>query len=320
MWPLIPIVIGLGALIGGIVSAVSNEKLKISSASDCSDEFLKFNQNLTITSTKVKLLIKTRKAIQQKLKNYFSNKTNTTTPGFYIQGSYKHETIIRKQNDTCDIDVGLYFFKKPEISPAAIHNNIFSVLENHTKEKPTVKNKCVRVYYSGQFHIDLPVYYVEGNKYYIGIGDNGWREDDPKLFTKWLKKNTKDNPQKIRLIKYFKAWADFAKQRLGQRMPSGLALTIWILEFFEEDKREDVAFLKTAIALRNHLKDSSFSKWKCIMPTIPGDNVIEKLNEDQRKNFFNALSKLIEDSSKIIESQTKEGCIESWKVIFGKWF
>ena len=56
------------------------------------------------------------------------------------------------------------------------------------------------------------------------------------------------------------------------------------------------------------------------MPTIPGDNVIEKLTEEQRGNFLNALNSFVDQSIKLTSSSSKEECLSFWKSTFGKWF
>jgi hypothetical protein len=320
---MLPLIIGL-MLVGGLIIASSSdgkeEEIKFSDGSNCSNEFIAFSENLSITRSKKQQLISSRDTLQKKIKDHFSAKTSTPSPTFYIQGSYKQGTLIRKQNDTCDIDVGIYFNKKPTITPLALHNNVVAAVGEHTNEKATIKSKCVRIYYANQFHIDLPVYYKESNKYFIAIGGSGWREDDPKVFTNWLKEEVKNDPQKIRVIKYFKAWADFTKNTLGQKMPSGLALTLWVLKHFQGDKREDLAFLKTAISLKNYLSKTSKSNWECIMPTVPGDNAIEKLKEDQRGNFLAALNTLVTQGVKTASSSSKDESLKFWKSSFGKWF
>jgi hypothetical protein len=324
MLPLIIAGVVVGSVIGAIAAALSDdeeqEKSIVSNESDCSDEFLSFNQRLNITYSKKKQLVTAHNVLKRKVKDHFTTKPGISIPSYFIQGSYKHGTIIRKQDDTCDIDVGVYFSKEPVISPYAVHKNIVAAIGPHTNEEATIKNKCVRIYYSNQFHIDLPVYYVDGDKIFIGTGNNGWKEDNPKVFNKWLKEKCDENPQKIRLIKYFKAWVDKVKSDLKQTMPSGLALTIWISNHFVGDNRDDIAFLKTAITLRDYLKNTPVSEWQCKMPVVPEDNIIEKLKVEQRENFLAALNSLIEASSKIVALNTKDECLLQWKSLFGKWF
>ncbi|OJW82288.1 MAG: hypothetical protein BGO69_17000 [Bacteroidetes bacterium 46-16] len=279
-----------------------------------------FAERLNLSPTKARQLNKARTVLQTKIKKYFSEKTNTTTPLFYIQGSVKHGTVIRKQDDTCDIDVGVYFKGKPRIKPATIQANIVKAIGNHTNEKASIRQKCVRVYYANLFHIDLPVYYIDikTGTIYLGIGKE-WHPSDPKQFTDWLKTEVIGTQQQ-RLVMYFKAWADVVKGRNQQKMPNGLSFTLWVNTFYCEDKRDDISFIKTAYKLLKYLKRTETDEWDCAMPVVPKDNVIQKLSWDQRKNFKYALDELIQSSVKIFESNSKEQCIEAWKWLLGKWF
>jgi hypothetical protein len=318
MYPLIWLGIAIAG--GFAIHRLTKKKFEPSEESNCNEEFLIFEQRLSISPSKRKQLIASRNAVQKKIRDYFRDKPGMPVPTFYIQGSYKQGTIIRKQNDTCDVDVGVYFDKKPILNPLTIQKHIAQAIGSHTMGSVKIKSKCVRVFYANNFHIDFPIYYYKSDQYYIGIGGGEWRKDDPKLFTNWLVENTKDNYQKIRIIKYFKAWADMVKTKLGQKMPCGLALTIWALTHFEENEREDLALLNTARSLLNALQDGDPCDWECYMPTTPHDSVIDKLNEDQRENFLQALDNLVENCTRTVCLDSKEECLQEWKLVFGKWF
>ncbi|HXB42372.1 MAG TPA: hypothetical protein VNZ49_17670 [Bacteroidia bacterium] len=321
MLPLLALLLG-GVGIGALISSFSDNgepKFKVTSESNCSEEFLKFDVAASIPNSKHGKLIVVRRVIEKKIRDFFAKKGSVSFLGFFIQGSYKHETIVRNPEDTCDVDLGLYFDGKPSITPRTIQTNIVKLFDGHTSQKAMRKNKCVRIYYANQFHIDIPIYYRDAitNKYYLGVGTtNEWEPSDSRLFTEWVKKQTKDNTQKKRLIKYFKAWAATYKKRKGQKMPSGLAFTIWAIQFYKEDAREDLAFIKTAHQIYKHLK----SEWKCEMPVLPNDNVVDDLNKEQKENFLKALVELINSSEKIFASASKIECVEVWRYLLGKWF
>lgn len=320
MWFLIPIA---AIILGGVAlnELLDNDsEFKVTDESDSTEYFLKFNENVSILPSKKEQIKKARNVLQEKIRKYFGQKSTTSSVSFYIQGSYKHGTTIRKQDDTCDIDVGVYFSKKPTIKPLSLQNNIVAAIGSHTNETATIKDKCVRIYYANLFHIDLPIYHKENEQFYIGGGKSGWQLDDPKLFTNWLRESSKDKPQIIRLIKYFKAWSDCSKHQTKRKMPSGLALTIWVVQFYQSDDREDISFFKTAIAIRNYLKSESFETWQCNMPTAPNDSVIKKLNSQHRKNILIAFDSLIENSSKALTQNSVDGSVLIWKTVLGKWF
>jgi hypothetical protein len=320
MWPLL---IPLGILIWALVSddevkVELNDKLE----NNCSENFLNFSTSLDLPDSRKKQLRLTRKIIEDKIRAFFQEKNATSFLGYYIQGSSKHKTLIRKQNDTCDVDLGIYFSQKPTIKPTTLQKNVADLLTDQTLEGTEIKNKCVRVFYANKSHIDLPIYYKdkESNKYFIATGaDNTWVEDDPKLFTEWFREQTADK-QKVRLIKYFKAWTDRYKSVNAKKMPSGLALTVWVLVHFDGDARDDLAFIKTAHKLYLALAKQSLNDWECKMPTAPYDNVIRKLNEENRKTFLSALKELLEEVNQLFKLRSKEEAVKKWQGIFGKFF
>jgi hypothetical protein len=315
-----------------VLSRLFNEAgepvFKVSKDSDCSHEFIAFSNSLGLKARKRKMLSESKRIIQEKIVTYFKGLywkveggTWSANPTFFIQGSFKHGTSIRTQQDVCDVDLGVYFNEKPPISPAALQKHLYQALFGHTSMPVVVKRKCVRVNYSNLFHIDLPIYYHDkkSNKYFLGVKDE-WIESDPKEFTSWIAAKIQPYEQMIRLIQYFKAWTDNTKKRRSQKMPSGVALTVWVQEFYVNDKREDLTFIKTAYQMFKHLSDVSVDDWKCLMPVKPFDNLVDKLTEEQRGNFLERLGELIKKSESILAAESKDECVRQWAKIFGKWF
>lgn len=321
MWPLIWIAV---ALFGGIALFSSSGEMTIepTDESNCNEEFLRFDNELDIPDSKKRELAKVRDGLQSAIRTFWAKNTKAKLKGFYIQGSHKHDTIIRKHNDTCDIDVGVYFDGKPDISPITIRNNIADLFLNRTEEKPEKRNKCVRIHYANKFHIDFPIYYFDPKtgEYFLGVAKtNTWEPSDPKKFTEWFKENITSNSQKRRLIKYFKSWANAYSKRTGRKMPSGLAFTILVHNNFKEHQREDVAFITTAFQMYKKSKEVDKEDWICKMPVIPEDNLIAKLNLDQRGYFLEALEELINTAEEIFKLETKSECIK-WKYLLGRFF
>lgn len=301
---------------------------KISKKSDCSAEFVGFAQNLDLTPNKKRALKQAKDVIRQKILEYFkklewNNGTTTWKPKltFFIQGSHKHGTSIRTQHDVSDIDLGVYFEGKPPISPLALQQNLHRALVGHTTLPVSIKNKCVRVKYASLFHIDLPIYYHDKKqkKYFLGVKDQ-WIESDPKAFTEWVAALIKPIEQKVRIVRYFKAWSDNMRRKNSIKMPSGVAYTVWVNSFYVKDSREDISFIKTAYQILKHLNDKGVGEWDCNMPVKPFDNLISKLNYDQRSNFLRSLGELIKSSESILASEQREQAVSAWQKIFGKWF
>jgi len=323
-----PLLLRLIALVGAGLLGYELFKKKpkekafsISRASNCHEIFLVFNQNLNIPSSKRQLLIQSRQAIENKLKEYFKNKSNGEVPKTWIQGSYKLGTIIRTKQDTCDIDMGIYFFVRPNIEPLTLLQNVNRALNDHTTGSLSMKRKCVRVNYAGNFHIDVPVYYRDQikNKQWLATKEYGWEESDPKLFWDWFKNKTAGKPQLIRIIKYAKAWSNNHSARAGRKAPSGLALTIWYIKNFVPHQRDDASFFYSSVKLLEQLS-GHVGVWECRMPVKPQDDLILRVDEYQRRNFKDGLKQMLQEATAAVVADSKEGAAKIWKSIFGKWF
>lgn len=305
------IALGLGAWLAG-------KKRTVHVNSDCHEEFLTLNDNLQVTKSKLRKLKKGRKAIQNKIKEYFRNLDGYTIPKFYIQGSSQVGTLIRNKKDFCDFDIGIYFFTKPPHKYETIQKHIKNALLGHTAGKISLLEKCVRINYSGDFHMDMPIYFAEQENFHLGSKGNNWEVCDSKVFKDWVLTRTNESPQITRLIRYFKAWSDNHRHKL----PSGLAFTIWTIEHVECDERDDIAFIQTAAKLLKNLKEKHWSTagWTCYMPVEPRDNVIDHLREDQKLNFRRALEELIKEGVEALSYEDKSEALKKWKKIFGKRF
>ncbi len=317
----IPILYGLLVALGGVLvnQLLSGKTDIVNINSNCQDVFLRFNENLNVTKSKLKNLRIARRAIQNKIKEYFKKLDNYTIPKFHIQGSSEVGTLIRNKKDLCDFDIGIYFFSKPPHSYETIQKHIKQALTGHTTGKISLLDKCVRINYSGDFHIDMPIYYTDNKvDFYHGSKRDNWEICDSKIFKDWVAEQTKDRPQVIRLIRYFKAWSD----NYHHKLPSGLAFTIWVIKYNEYDDRDDVAFIQTAASIFKNLKNDYWSSasWECTMPVEPKDNVIEHLDKDQKANFKLALEELIKEGVEALSLDDKNKALKKWRKIFGKRF
>lgn len=324
--------LGIGLVVYGVSRLVTDSEkptFKVSGQSDCSEDFEEFSENLYLTLHKLQQLKTAKSAIQKKISEYFRDEAGTLTgrtsklvPKFFVQGSFNHGTLIRKQDDVCDVDLAVYFVGKPSLTPATIQQHIYNALILHTSIPVTIKHKCVRIKYANLFHIDLPVYYQDQNtgKLFFGSGDQ-WIESDPKQFNDWISSCVSANEQLIRIIRYFKAWTDNIRSRQSLKMPSGIALTVWVQKFYIKHTRDDLSFILTAHQLFNYLDNYMFvDDWECDMPVAPNDNLIDGLNNDQRRNFKKKLVELMDKVSRILESKNQRYASRHWATVFGRWF
>lgn len=315
------VLLGLG-IAGWISKSLSDDgSIRITNKSNCHDDFLAFDKNLNIPKSKLSKLKKAQVSIQKILKEYFKAQKNFPIPQFAMQGSFKCGTMVRTVKDSCDFDMGVYFFVEPKQTYGTIQKHIYKALYGHTTAGLQLKSKCVRLNYQGDFHVDMPIYFSSDKQnYYLGSKGNNWGVCDSKYFKDWVLDNTKDSPQTIRIIKYFKAWADLCLYKKRIKMPSGLVFTIWSIELYKPHKRDDVSLIYTAAEILKQLKDNFKSDWKCKMPVEPYDNVLDKLTKEQKTNFFSALEELVKDGLNAITSENKEQTKAIWEELLGKRF
>lgn len=276
--------------------------------------FRKFENELNITSTKKESLMKSRDNLREKIRDYFKDNHSEYKPKFYIQGSYKLKTLIRTKDDTCDLDDGVYFIENSEnVTGTTLQNWVKNAVNGITDSTPSHKKKCIRVDYKAGYNIDLPVFIFNeeiDEHPLLAVKDSEFQFDDPKEFVN--KFNKKKSDQMIRMIKYLKSWCDHKRQD----MPSGLSMTVLAMDNFQSHERDDIALKYLLIEIENKIKKD----FKCILPTIPHDDLFENYSETKKTNFKNNLNDFIEDAKKAIEEKNKLKASRMWEKHLGDRF
>lgn len=291
---------------------------------NCHSLFIEFNKSITLTSSRKNDLRSSRDSLRSTIKKYIKDeKPNETQPVFHSQGSFAMNTAINPIPDgeklKYDLDDGIYFMDDVENRKdvTTYHNWISNAVEEHTKESVKDKNTCVRVTFSDGHHIDLPIYFKnkkEDNSIpELAHKSKGWVYSDPKAFVEWFIE--RKNDQIIRFVKYSKAWLDY--QSSSVRLLSGFIMTILVINNYKKDERDDKAFLETMKAIKSTLSLS----FVCYRPTPDkSENLFDKYSEQQKDNFINKLSKLIDDGDKAIENPNQRTACEKWQKQFGERF
>lgn len=261
--------------------------------------------------------MKSRDALQDKIRKHFKENHSDYTPKFRGQGSYYLGTMIRTKEDTCDLDNGIYFFPKPKETGTTLQKWVKEAVEDATSTPPQHKEKCIRVIYAGDYHIDLPVYYKESENNddenpHLAIKNSDWSKSDPKEFKDWFKDQKDENGQLVRLVRFLKAWCD----NRSKKMPNGLTITVLTCRNIQFNDRDDIALLNTLKQIRLTLR----LHWSCVMPTTPYDDLLENYSGD-KEYFFEAIDSLINDALKAInEEQNQLKASKLWRKHLGSYF
>lgn len=295
-------------------------------------EFNKFNSIIALDSKNKESLITSRNSLKKKIKKYFSeNKSEELQPKFWAQGSFEMNTTVNPIPETdkdgkvllkYDLDYGIYFIEKEDEnnrkSIFTWHNWIYDAVDGHTNTPPQRKNTCVRVIFADGHHIDLPIYYKDGETPELAHKSKGWIYSDPKAFSEWFTSRAKSDQQLRRLVRYIKAWKNYKEiNNSSLKLPSGFALTILVVNNFKADNNDDKAFRLTVEKIKNELNN----KFECLRPTTPaGEDVFADFSETRKTNFLSALDSLVEACKKAKDEKNFKKASERLRKQFGDRF
>jgi hypothetical protein len=283
---------------------------------NCHNLFGGFNTEISLTSNKKSKMTTSKDGIRERIRKYFKENHSEYIPKFYIQGSYKMKTGIRTKDDICDLDDGVYFFRTPDVTATTLQNWIWDAVNGYTSTSPEHRKKCIRNIFSGDYEIDIPVYYkVSGEEYQLAVKNNGWEDSDPKALIDWFNDKKDVNGKMIKVIKELKAWCDFKRHK----MPSGLAMTVLALNAKKNivlNDRDDI--LLTDIL--REMKKTLALKFECIVPVTPKDNLFADYDTTRETNFLNNLDSFLSDAEAALKEQNHLKASRLWQKHLGNRF
>ncbi|HNE47379.1 MAG TPA: hypothetical protein PLL28_11135 [Chitinophagales bacterium] len=226
------------------------------------------------------------------------------------------KTGIRTKDDICDVDDGIYFFRKPDVTPNTLQAWVLQAVTGHTETPPEHREKCIRLIFAGDYELDMPVYYSEDKlSYYLATNTNGWGADDPKEMVDWFVAQKDEAGHLIKIVKYLKAWCDYKRNK----MPNGLAMTI----LAGNAKSKIVYNDRDDINLRDTLKEiqkTLLASFTCIVPATPNDNLFAEYDDTRKKNFLNALDAFLVDADAAIRESNFLNASKLWRKHLGDRF
>lgn len=283
---------------------------------NCHNLFGEFNTEISLTADKKTKMTTSKEGLRERIRKHFKVYHSEYVPKFYIQGSYKMKTGIRTKDDICDLDDGVYFFRTPDVTATTLQNWIWDAVNGYTSKTPEHRKKCIRNIFSGDYEIDIPVYYkVNGKEYQLAVKNNGWEDSDPKALIDWFNNNKDANGKMIKAIKELKAWCDHKRNK----MPSGLAMTILAINAKDKivlNDRDDI--LLTDIL--REIKKALEQKFECIVPATPKDDLFADYDTTRKNNFLNNLDSFLSDSEAALKEQNQLKASRLWQKHLGMRF
>jgi len=286
--------------------------------SNCHNLFQEYNTKISLSQSKKDKMTASKTALRERIATWFKKNHPDYEPKFYIQGSYKMKTGIRTEEDICDLDDGIYFFRRPDVSSTTLQSWVKQAVDGHTETPAQHRKKCIRTVFAGDYEVDHPVYIKEKYiDYAIAVKDNGFENSDPKAMVDWFNGKKDQNGQLVRIVKYLKSWCDYKKNK--HRMPNGLAMSILASNAIEKFTLN----IKDDITLRDVLKEIKKSldiNFSCYVPVVPYDNLFEDYDATRRNNFMNALDDFIADAEKALKETNQYQASKLWRKHLGDRF
>lgn len=145
----------------------------------------------------------------------------TRVLGMKKQGSWAQRTIINpKENEEFDADFMVELEEQDGWDPSNYQDPVYETLvaycdAHNITTSPEAKNRCVRVTYANDMHVDV-VPYVDragDGECIVNTDTNEWEDTDPGGFTTWMQAKdgiAKGNMRRVlRLLKYLRDHRDY---------------------------------------------------------------------------------------------------------------
>jgi hypothetical protein len=254
----------------------------------------------------------------------------------WLQGSYKFGTQIRPadKDHEFDIDLGVYFHWEgaPESgvwNPSDLKGMVQQQLEayvefegNDAEAVSKPKERCNRVHFSENFHIDVPSYHLEPEQdaRMLATQSDTWEFSDPKSIYEWWKNVIEDSARARvrRLVRYLKMWA--ALKFEDDERPSSILLTVLTAQAYlsltpTDHNGDDEFFFSVVEKIHDRLLKSNAVP----NPANKREN-LNRLSAHAAVNFTTQLGSLVDIANRALEAHTQAQSADLWAQVFEHFF
>lgn len=243
------------------------------------------------------------------------------------QGSWAVETIIKpRPGGEFDADLRLYLKEFEGWEPKDYINNIYRLFKNTETYKEIVerKNRCIRLNYAGDFHLDIVPCLETQSKYFVfNRIENIMESTDGDGYTDWFRE--KDNivggkllVKVTRLVKYLRdiKGTFTAKSVL---LATLLGNQIYAIESEEEFKDLPTALCTICNRLNNFLQDNPD------MPTVKNPALSDEdfnrhWDQDKYETFRRNWAVYTNKMNNALDEVVPDESIKKWRLVFGDAF
>jgi len=248
--------------------------------------------------------------------------------GHIPQGSWAHRTIIRPlPGDEFDADILLQVTAEPDWvgDPGEYLRQLRAALQRSTAYNGKVerKNRCVRVHYAGDCHVDIvPCLVTPGQTSIVNYAESKFESTNPAGFTEWMKTQDRTAQSQlrrvIRLLKYLRDYkGTFSVPSVILTTMLGERVSTW-------DASSRYSDLPTA--LMSLMEDlNSYLEAHPVMPYLedpscPGTSFNHRWSQAQYETFSRKVGDYLAWITAAYTESDSDKSLAAWQRVFGDAF
>lgn len=253
----------------------------------------------------------------------------------WLQGSYKLHTLIRPvhKKDEYDVDLGLYVecgaAEEERWSPDALRRDVQASVGAYTDvagvlkgvEDPP-KERCSRLKFTRQFHIDVPAYHFNTHTGLTRLAtlSHGWERSDPEQMVQWFQARLdgEERARVRRIVRYVKAWSALTFADQANARPSSLLLTVLCVDAFtarigDGDLDDDDLLHQIVTAIHERLRADRHVQNPVAYDQDPD---INRLDDEGFQAFMTALARLADTARRACGTTDDAQATSIWAEAF----
>lgn len=260
----------------------------------------------------------------ERLRDYLTRQCDVPHEGVFLQGSYANDTTIQPTSDDgeYDLDVAAVIIDDETMTADSAFAYLEGVLKedgDYKKRLETGKQPCVRLRYAddetGKFHIDIVAaqYHPEGHLL-IPLRGNGWKETNPKGYTRWCEAQGERFRRTVRILK---RWRD--ENQDERRGVKSIVLQVLIAHALPitTDDAESVA--GTLSGIRDYL-ELHVTPPDVYNPTLQAENLTKTWPQEHYNSFRSHINSAADLAQQALDCGDRDESHQLWGDLLGSDF
>lgn len=303
-----------------------------------SRHFQKFHSNIKLKSDRVSRIQSAYASLRSFVQT--DDPLKSRLHEMFLQGSYCNHTAIRPVTGYFDVDVVMAIdatnygnILTSPFNPSAI----LKWVADRLRENPSYgsnnisvrqKNRCIRVNYAGDFHLDIVPAHSDGNTH-LGVyipnrSEDEWVMSHPKGYSEWCyQTNERTNGRFTRTAKMMKWWV--SNKFDDKRAPKSILLQALLGESMPANPSSDAEALANALGcmdlwLQNQWPADMFGPPTVSNPAFGRENLARDWVHDDYLLFKKRIHTAAGKACQAYQEDDVQKSIQLWREMFGDEF